>query len=46
MSDIGAAISNDRTSEGFETIDPNAYAPLHDPMKLLGLRPADMLRKP
>ena len=34
------------TSEGFETIDPNAYAFLHGPMKLLGLRPADILRKP
>jgi phosphonate transport system substrate-binding protein len=29
-------------TEGFETIDPNAYATLHDPMKVLGLRPADM----
>jgi hypothetical protein len=27
-------------------INPNAYASLHDPMKLLGLGPADILRKP
>jgi ABC-type phosphate/phosphonate transport system substrate-binding protein len=33
------------TSEGFDTIDPNAYAFLHGPMKLLGLRQADILRK-
>ena len=33
------------TSEGFERIDPNAYAFLHDRMKSLGLRPADVLRK-
>ena len=33
------------TSEGFDKIDPNAYAFLLGPMKSLGLRPADVLRK-
>jgi ABC-type phosphate/phosphonate transport system substrate-binding protein len=33
------------TAEGFEPIAPKAYEVLFDPMKRLGLRPSDMMRK-